>query len=66
MEADYYDQEFSPIKFKGKKKNEVPREIYIELGNTNEIQGQGAKHQKATTIVRFMPIKGSIIKEIND
>ena len=31
MESCYYDQEFGPIKFKGKKKNGTPREIYMEL-----------------------------------
>ena len=30
VEASYYDQEFSLIKFKGKKKNGTPREIYME------------------------------------
>ena len=37
IEASYYDQEFSPIKFKGKKKNETLREIYMELRDTGDI-----------------------------
>ena len=37
IEASYCDQEFSPIKFKGKKKNETLREIYMELRDTGDI-----------------------------
>ena len=37
VEASYYDKEFSPIKFKGKKKNENPREIYTESRDTGDI-----------------------------
>ena len=39
MEASYYDQEFGLIKFKGKNKNEIPREIYMELRDIGDIQG---------------------------
>ena len=38
IEASYYDQEFGLIKFKGKKKNRTPREIYMESRDTGEIQ----------------------------
>ena len=38
VEASYYDQEFGLIKFKGKKKDEAPRKIYMELRNVGEIQ----------------------------
>ena len=38
MEASYYDQEFGIIKFKGKNKNETPREIYMELRDIGDIQ----------------------------
>ena len=38
VEASYYDQGFGPIKFKGKKKNKAPREIYMEVRDTGEIQ----------------------------
>ena len=30
VEASYYDKEFGPIKFKGKKKDGTPRKIYME------------------------------------
>ena len=29
VEASYYDKEFGPIKFKGKKKDGAPRKIYM-------------------------------------
>ena len=66
VEASYYDQDFSPIKFKGKKKNETPREIYIELRDTGDIQDQSAKLLKTTVIMPFRSIKGLVIKEIDD
>ena len=62
MEANYYDQEFDPIKFKGKKKNGAPKEIYMESRDGGEIQDQVAKLLKMTTIVSFRPI----IEKIND
>ena len=37
IEANYYDQEFSLIKFKGKKKDGALREIYIDSRDTSEI-----------------------------
>ena len=37
VEASYYDQEFGLIKFKGKKKNGTPREIYMESGDVGDI-----------------------------
>ena len=37
IEANYYDQEFGPIKFKGRKKDGIPREIYMELKDIGEI-----------------------------
>ena len=49
MEASYYDQEFDLIKFKGKKKNKIPREIYMESRDTGDIQDQAAKRLKTTT-----------------
>ena len=66
MEPSYYDQEFGTIKFKGKKKNETPREIYMESRNTDGIQDQAAKLLMTTIIVPFRPIKWLIIEEIND
>ena len=38
VETSYNDQEFGLIKFKGKKKNETLREIYMESRDTNDIQ----------------------------
>ena len=61
MEANYYDKEFGPIKFKRKKKNWPPREIYMELRDTGDIQDQAVKLLKTTIIVPFRPIKGLII-----
>ena len=66
VKANYYDQDFGPIKFKGKKNDEVLSEIYMESRDTGEIQDQVAKLSKKTTIVPFMPIKGTIIEEIDD
>ena len=37
VEASYYDQEFGLIKFKGKKKDEAPRKIYMESRDAGEI-----------------------------
>ena len=66
MDASYYDQEFGPIKFKGKKKDGAPKEIYMESIDTGEIQDQIAKLLKTTNIVPFRFIKGSVIEEIDD
>ena len=51
--CNYYDQEFGPIKFKGKKKDGAPREIYMESRDTGEIQDQAAKLLKTTIILPF-------------
>ena len=56
MEVSYYDQEFGRIKFKGKKKNGTPREIYMESRDTSDIQDQATKLLKAIVIVSFKPI----------
>ena len=53
-------------KFKGKKKNGTPREIYMELRDTSKIQDQAFKLLKTTSIMPFRLIKGLIIKEIDD
>ena len=66
VEANYYDQEFGPIKFKGKKKNAIPREIYMKSKDIEDIQDQAAKLLKTTIIMPFKSIKGLIIKEIDD
>ena len=59
VEASYYDQEFGPIKFKGKKKDGAPREIYMESRDIF------SKLLKTTIIVHFRPIKRLIIEEFN-
>ena len=66
VEDSYYDQEFGPIKFKGKKKNETLREIYIESRDTGDIQDHATKLLKTTIIESFKQIKGSMIEEIDD
>ena len=66
MEASYYDQEFGPIKFRGKKKDETPRELYMEARDTSDIQDQVDKLLKTTAIMPFKAIKGLIIEENND
>ena len=66
MEASYYDQEFGPITFKGKKKNEISREIYMESRDTDDIPDYAAKLLKTTIVVHFRPIKGLIIEKIDD
>ena len=37
IEASYYDQEFDPIKFKGKKKDGAQTKIYMETRDASEI-----------------------------
>ena len=66
IETNYYDQEFGPIKFKGKNKNGTPREIYMESRDGSDIQDQAAKLMKTSTILPFKPIKGLVIEEIDD
>ena len=66
IEASYYNQEFGPIKFKGKKKDGAPRKIYMEIRDVGEIQDKATKILKITAIMIFRSINGSIIEEIND
>ena len=51
MEVSHYDQEFGPIKFKGKNNNGTPREIYMESRETGDIQNQATNLLKTTIIV---------------
>ena len=37
IEAGYYDKEFGSITFKGKKKDDAPMKIYMELRDADEI-----------------------------
>ena len=66
MEATYYDQEFGPIKFTSRRKDEVPRKAYMDSKGFVEIQKEAAKLLKVTTIVLYKPMSGSIIEEIDD
>ena len=51
MEASYYDQKFSLIKFISRRKDEVPRKAYVNSKGFVEIQKEVAKLLKVTTIV---------------
>ena len=43
MEAMYYDQEFGPIKFTGKRKDGVPRKANMDSKGFVDIQKEAAK-----------------------
>ena len=48
MEARYYDQEFSPIKFTSRRKDGVPRKAYMDSKGYEEIQKEAAELLKVT------------------
>ena len=62
IQASYYDQEFDPIKFKGKKKNGAPRKIYMDSRDTGEIQDHVVKLLKITATVPFKLLKRPVIE----
>ena len=66
MEARYYDQEFSLIKFTSRRKDKVLRKAYIDSNGSMEIQKEAAKLLKKTIIVPYRPMSSPIIKEIDD
>ena len=66
VEARYYDQEFSLIKFTSRRKNRVLRKAYMDSKGFVEIQKEVAKLLKVTIIVPYRSMSGSIIKDIND
>ena len=66
MVAIGYDQEFSPIKFISKRKDEIPRKAYMDSKGSVEIPKEVAKLLKVTTIVPYKPMRGPIIEEIDD
>ena len=66
MEAMYYDQEFNPIKFTRRRKDEIPRKEYINLKGYVEIRKEVTKLLKVTTIVPYRLMIGLIIEKIND
>ena len=66
MEANYYDQELGPIKFIIRRKDEIPRKEYMDLKGSVEIRKKAAKLLKVTIIVPYRPMRGPIIKKIDD
>ena len=66
VEAKYYDQEFGPIKFSSRRKDEIPRKAYMDSKGSVEIQNEAAKLLKVTTIMPYRPISDPIIEEIDD
>ena len=66
VEARYYDQEFGPIKFTSRRKDEIPRKAYMDLKGSVEIRKEAAKLLKVTTIMPCRPMGGPIIEEIDD
>ena len=66
VEARYYDQEFSPIKFTSRRKDGALRKAYMDSKGSVEIQKEVAKLLKVTTIVPYRLMSSPIIKEIDD
>ena len=66
VEADYYDQEFGPIKFTSRRKDRIPRKAYMDSKDSVEIQKVAAKLLKVTTIVPYRPMSDPIIEDIDD
>ena len=61
VEARYYDQEFSPIKFTSRRKDGFKRKVYMDSKGSMEIQKEAAKLLKVTIIVPYRPMRGPII-----
>ena len=66
MEARYYDQEFSHIKFTSRKKDGILRKAYKDLKGFVEIRKEVAKLLILTTIVPYRLMSGPIIEEIDN
>ena len=66
VEAGYYDQEFSPIKFTSRKKDGIPRKAYKDLKGFVEIRKEVDKILILTTIVPYRLMSGPIIEEIDN
>ena len=66
VEARYYDQEFGPIKFTGRRKDGVLRKAYIDSKGSMETQNEVVKLLKVTIIVHYRLTSGPIIEEIDD
>ena len=66
VEARYYEQEFSLIKFTSRRKDEVPRKAFLDSKGFVKIQKEVTKLLKVSTIVPYKLKGGLIIKEIDD
>ena len=66
VEARYYDQEFGPIKFTGRRKDGVPRKAYIDLQGFMKIRKEAVKLLKVTIIMPYRSMGGPIIEEFDD
>ena len=66
MDARYYDQEFSPIKFDSRKKDGILRKACMDSKVSVEIRKEAAKLLKVTIIMPYRPMSGLIIEEIDD
>ena len=62
VEVRYYDQEFGPIKFTCRRKDEFSRKAYMDSKGYVEIQKEMAKLLKVTTIMLVRSISSLIIK----
>ena len=63
VEARYYDQEFSPIKFTSRRKNRVPRKADMDSKGHVEIQKEAVKLLKVTAVMLYRSMSGLIIEE---
>ena len=66
MEVGYYNQEFGPIKFTSRRKDEIPRKAYMNSKSSVEIRKEVAKLLKVTTVVPYRPMSDPIIEEVDD
>ena len=64
MEARYYDVEFGPIQFLGKKKNGEPKIIY--MSGSEDVQKQAKVLVNPTAIVPYRPMAHEPIIELLD
>ena len=64
VEARYYDVEFGPIQFLGKKKNGEPKSIY--MSGSEDVQKQAKALINPTAIVPYRPMAHEPIIELLD
>lgn len=60
VETHYYKHDYDLIRFKGRKKDETPRKLYMESRKVEEIQDQVVK---SIAMVSYSLIKGLILEE---